>query len=141
MQNLFLCHTFGKVIRYSYKARDPKTVAEKEFRHHYWAIANGIIDFGVRKQIIISDTIKRKRYIDNINKESYEKHFGNRTVFKNLGVNVDNDSGSVVGRELGKESATDSRKSTNHESPISERNGNDRGNGLKFSYAKKRKQC
>ena len=30
-------------IRYSYKARDPKTVTEKEFKHHYWAVANNLL--------------------------------------------------------------------------------------------------
>lgn len=30
-------------IRYSYKARDPNTVTEKEFKHHYWAVASNLL--------------------------------------------------------------------------------------------------
>jgi len=83
---------------------------------------DGKINFGFRKKITISDTERRERYIANINKESYEKNHGDRTVFERLGVDVDNDSRSVVGRELGKESAADSRKSKNNENGILETN-------------------
>ena len=88
---------------------------------------NGELSFGVRKQIVIKDEQRRNRYINNINEESYERYHGERTVFKKLGIKLDNDSRSIVGRESGKELSVDSRESINNERRISKQDADRRG--------------
>ena len=84
----------------------------------------GRIDFGVRRKITISDRAKRLKYIKNINKESYENGYGSREVFERLGLELDNDSGSDVGRELRQDNGITNGESQNNESRISGKNGN-----------------
>ena len=60
---------------------------------------NGSISFGVRKKITVSNDAKRSIYIQEINKESAKNGYGDREVFEKLGVKLDYNSGSNVGRE------------------------------------------
>ncbi len=94
---------------------------------------NGEIRFGIRRKIAIEDRERRERYIKNINKESAENGFGNRTIFERTGIKLGNDSGSDVGRQHREDLPNDKRKSEDNEGRISSENG-DRGvQLLKFS--------
>lgn len=90
----------------------------------YSGCEEGRIDFGVRRKITISDRTKRLKYIKNINKESYENGYGSREVFERLGLELDNDSRSDVGRELRQDNGITNGESQNNESRISDKNGN-----------------
>ena len=74
---------------------------------------------------------KKARYINNnlpvptlnyINKESYEKHFGNREAFRRLGVDLDNDSNSVIRFKYREKQENTNGKSTNYKSTVSKEN-------------------
>lgn len=81
---------------------------------------NGKLSFGIRKRIKISDNERRVRYIKNINKESAENGYGDRELFEKLGVELDNDSRSNVGRKAREDSSSDTRKPENHQEGISD---------------------
>jgi len=82
------------------------------------------IEFGFRRQITISDKARREQYIKNINKESAENDYGDRTIFERLGVNLGNNSGSAVGRELQKGLSTDTRQSKDNKAGVSQTDAN-----------------
>ena len=92
---------------------------------------SGGVTFGVRKRIKISNKEKRKIYINNINKESYENGYGDRTIFEKLGIELDKYSGSNVGRQSPKDNKFATKKSTNQKRRVFDGDG-DRGR-LKYS--------
>ena len=83
----------------------------------------GELTFGVRKRITVSDEAKRRRYIQEINKEAAENGYGDREVFERLGIELDRDSGSDVGRETRENAQGNKRKSSNQQEEIFSNNG------------------
>lgn len=79
---------------------------------------NGSVRFGVRKKITIKNDERRNRYVQRINQESADNGFGDRTVFKRLGADLDHNSGSNVGRELREDKANTSKHSSNNKNGI-----------------------
>jgi hypothetical protein len=85
---------------------------------------NGKIDFGVRKKLKKSDANKRKLYIQKINEGAVQNGFVDRKLFGKLGVIVDNNSRSNVGRERRKNTTANKAKPQNNQSGISRKNAN-----------------
>ena len=83
----------------------------------------GKIDFGVKKKFVISDDLKRENYIRRINQESYDNGYGDRELFEKLGVNVDNDSRSDVGRVRRSNNTAYSRKSSDNQGRVFGKDG------------------
>ena len=97
-------------------------------------IDNGIIDFGVRTSKTISNEKLRKEYLWRKNDESIRKGYVSDGLSSNFGNEYVDSWNGYRRYKSRKELQTNNGKSTNHESTISKANGNDRGNGLKFSY-------
>ena len=94
---------------------------------------NGDVRFGIRRKIRIEDNDRRKEYIRNINKESEENDFGNRTIFERTRINLGNDSGLNVGRQYRENLPTSKRKSDDYERGTSSKNGSRGVQVLKYS--------
>ena len=79
---------------------------------------NGEISVGFLRKRTIKEDEKRRRYAREINQESYDRGFGNRTVFERLGADLDHNSGSNVGRELREDKANTSKHSSNNKNGV-----------------------
>ena len=84
----------------------------------------GVISFGVRKKLTISNDVKRSLYIKKNNKEAYENGYGSRDVFEKIGVELDVDHGSDVGQERKKDAKAAGEKSQHNEGRVPEKNEN-----------------
>ena len=103
--------------RYSYKARSPKTVTEKEFNHHYWAIANDLLS---KEEIgVLNSSIGKLNSGEHFNKNADgfymipvgEKGVLNKIVFTNgkrnsysidtvIKINLDNETDLSIERGI-----------------------------------------
>ena len=81
---------------------------------------NGEISFGVRKQIKIEDAALRKENLEDINDRAISKGFISNEISERVGRSSNQHSGSSIGRELQEELSTDTRKSANNESGVSD---------------------
>lgn len=94
---------------------------------------NGEVRFGFRKAITISDDERRSRYAQHINEEAANDGFGNREIYARLGVELGNDSGSNVGRELQQNTQNSQRESKNIKDRPLKNDRNRRVQEVKFS--------
>lgn len=90
---------------------------------------NGKLDFGVRRKKIISDIQLRQDFIRSTNDDTISNGFVSNELSSRIGNKISSNIGRNLRRESGTELQTDTRKSENKQSGISQTNGDNRGLG------------
>lgn len=90
---------------------------------------NGKLDFGVRRKKIIGDIQLRQDFIRSTKDDTISNGFVSNELSSRIGNKIGSDIGRNLRRESGTELQTDTRKSENKQSGISQTNGNNRGLG------------
>jgi hypothetical protein len=96
-------------------------------------IEDGLVEFGVREKIIISDANLREAKLEKINDRAVSNGFSSSEISGRIKRSPDNGGGSSVQRELQKELSDNTGKSENNESGIFEKDATDGSRRLKFS--------
>ena len=90
---------------------------------------NGVLNFAVRKRIKVSNEDLRLEYIRRTNNESISNGYISDELSPRVRNGYDNDWGRNLRREFGEELQVDTGKSSNNQSGISQKNGDNRGLG------------